>query len=218
MIPAELYTTPPLELPLAFDAVSVGAGALSGAMHATRKQFDVLGTIAIALATGLGGGIIRDLLLEQGTPVFLVNAQFLPAALAGSILGMLFARWASRWSLALVAVDVATLGVWVILAAQKSILAGLPVIGVVFVGTVAAVGGGLLRDLLCGDTPAAFRPGQWSAIAAFFAAVTFVTFNQIPTPFWLDVVATLAVAGGLRWAAIRFDLRTAPVVAPRIAR
>lgn len=204
----ELTPTPPLALPVAFEAVSITIGAISGAMHATRRNFDVMGTLAIAFVTGLGGGAIRDVLLEQGTPKFLTTPGFLVYALVGSVIGFFFARWAARFNTVFTSVDVATLGVWVILGCQKAIAASLPVIGVIFVGVVAAVGGGLLRDLLCGDVPSAFRPGQWNALAALFAAVTFITFNQIPTPFWLDVVATLVVAGGLRWLSMKLDFQT----------
>lgn len=206
--PLELTPTPPLALPLVFDAVAITAGAISGALHATRRDFDVTGVLAIAFVSGLGGGVIRDVLLEQGTPAFLANPQFLAFAALGSVIGFLFARWAKGWTSAITVVDVATMGVWVILGCQKAIAAQLPVIGVVFVGVVAAVGGGLLRDLLCGDTPTAFTPGQWNAFAALWAAVTFVVVNQIPTPWWFDIAATLSVAAGLRWLSMHYDLRT----------
>lgn len=214
-IAAELTSTPPLALPVAFEAVAITTAAVSGALHATRREFDVMGTLAIAFVTGLGGGVIRDILLEQGTPGFLSNPRYLLFAAVGSVLGFFFARWVRSWTGAISVFDVATLGVWVILACQKSIDAQLPIIAVVFVGVVAAVGGGLLRDLLCGDTPTAFTPGQWNAFAALWAAVTFVVVNQIPTPWWFDIVATLSVAAGLRWLSMRFDLQTpvAPVVA-----
>ena len=212
----ELTPTPPLALPVAFEAVAITTAAISGALHATRRDFDVMGTLAIAFVTGLGGGVIRDILLEQGTPSFLSNPRYLMFAAVGSVLGFLFARWARNWTNAISVFDVATLGVWVILGCQKAIDAQLPVIGVVLVGVVAAVGGGLLRDLLCGDTPTAFTPGQWNAFAALWAAVTFVIVNQIPTPWWFDIVATLSVAAGLRWLSMHYDLRTP--VAPAVAK
>jgi uncharacterized membrane protein YeiH len=204
----ELTPTPPLALPAAFEAIAITIGAISGAMHATRRNFDVLGTLAIAFVTGLGGGAIRDILLEQGTPKFLEIPGFLIYAAVGSLIGFLFARRTAQFATVFTAVDVATLGVWVVLGCQKAIDASLPVIGVIFVGVVAAVGGGLLRDLLCGEVPSAFRPGQWNAMAALFAAVTFITFNQVPTPFWLDVVGTIVVAGGLRWLSMGLDIQT----------
>ncbi|MFI0432062.1 MAG: trimeric intracellular cation channel family protein [Candidatus Nanopelagicales bacterium] len=197
-----------IALPGLFDAIAITVGGLSGALHATRRGFDVMGVLAIAFVTGLGGGIIRDLVLAAGTPAFLLHPSYLAYAAVGALIGFLFARRAGRWQFGFDALDVLTLGVWVLIGCQKAVLTGLPAIGVVFVGVLASVGGGLLRDLLCGDVPSAFRPGQWYAFAAFLAAVTYATLNQLSTPLYVDELATLVVAAALRWASLRWDLRT----------
>lgn len=192
--PAPVIATPPL-----FDAVSITLGALSGALYARRKNFDIIGILAISIATGLGGGVIRDLLLVSGTPAFLTTPTYLLYAVAGGIVGVFFARWAVGYTFVFNAIDVATLGVWVLLGCQKAALIGMPPIGVVFVGVVASVGGGLLRDLLCGEVPAALRPGQWFAFASFVAAITYVMLNELSTPLFVDEVLTLVVAALFRW-------------------
>ncbi|TXH42724.1 MAG: hypothetical protein E6Q90_08575 [Actinobacteria bacterium] len=197
-----------IALPGLFDAIAITVGGLSGALHATRRGFDVMGVIAVAFVTGLGGGAIRDLVLSDGTPAFLLHPAYLAYAAGGALVGFLFARRASRWQFGYDALDVLTLGVWVLIGCQKAVLTGLPAIGVVFVGVLASVGGGLLRDLLCGDVPSAFRPGQWYAFAAFLAAVTYAVLNQVSTPLYVDEIATLVVAAALRWASLRWDLRT----------
>ncbi len=199
---------PVVALPLAFDAVAITVGALSGALHATRKELSVIGVLLVALATGLGGGLIRDVVLERGTPAILTNPYYLLFAAVGSLVGFFFARRARNWTWAYEALDVGTLGVWVLLGCQKSIAAGLPAIGAVFVGVLAAVGGGLIRDVLCGDVPSALRPGQWLAFAALLASITYVWMNRLDTPVYVDEVTTLAVASFLRFAAIRWDIRT----------
>ena len=197
-----------IALPGLFDAIAITVGGLSGALHATRRGFDVMGVIAVAFVTGLGGGAIRDLVLSDGTPAFLLHPAYLAYAAGGALVGFLFARRASRWQFGYDALDVLTLGS---LGAHRLPEGGAhrpAAIGVVFVGVLASVGGGLLRDLLCGDVPSAFRPGQWYAFAAFLAAVTYTVLNQLSTPLYVDEIATLVVAAALRWASLRWDLRT----------
>lgn len=198
---------PVIAMPVLFDAVAVSIGALSGAFHAERKKFDVIGVLAVAFATGLGGGVIRDVILERGTPAFLTDPSYLLYAAFGAVVGLVVARRASRFTFVFNAVDVATLGVWVLIGCQKSAIAGLPAVSVVFVGVVASVGGGLLRDLLCGEVPSTLRPGEWLAFASFLAALTYVVLNTLDTPLFLDETATLVVAAGFRWATLRAHIR-----------
>jgi uncharacterized membrane protein YeiH len=202
-----------------FDALAITVGALSGALYATRRGFDLIGIIAIAFLGGLGGGAVRDVVLQFGTPAFLANRWFLVYALLGAVIGFFFARKAQGWAFAYSALDVATLGVWVLLGCQKSLQLGLPVISVVFVGVLAAVGGGLLINLMCGEVPTSFQPGHWHAFAAMLASITYVVLERAGAPILAAEVATLVTAATLKWAAVRFDVRTpAPMDLSEVVR
>lgn len=217
MIPAA--DTAIIALPPLFDALAISVGALTGALYATRKNFDVIGTLAIAFASGLGGGAIRDVVLQFGTPAFLSNPLYLGYAALGSVIGFLFARWARDWDFAYNALDVATLGVWVLIGCQKALSLGLPTISVVFVGVLASVGGGLLMNLLCGEVPTSFQPGHWYAFAALLASITFVVLAGADAPQYVSEAATLVVAAFLRWAALTWDIRTpAPMDLSEVVR
>jgi uncharacterized membrane protein YeiH len=208
-----------ISLPPLFDALAISVGALTGALYATRKNFDVIGTLAIAFASGLGGGAIRDIVLQFGTPAFLSNPYFLAYAGLGSVIGFLFARRARDWQFAYSALDVATLGVWVLLGCQKALQLNLPTISVVFVGVLASVGGGLLMNLLCGEVPTAFQPGHWYAFAALLASITFVILARAGAPPFTSEATTLVVAAFLRWAALTWDIRTpAPMDLSEVVR
>jgi uncharacterized membrane protein YeiH len=197
-----------ISLPPLFDALAISVGALTGALYATRKGFDVIGIVAIAFASGLGGGAIRDIVLQFGTPAFLSDPLYLSYAALGSVIAFFFARYAREWAWAYNALDVATLGVWVLLGCEKALQLDLPIISVVFVGVLASVGGGLLMNLLCGEVPKTFQPGQWYAFAALLASMTFVFLTRLGSPAFAAEFATLFVAGYLRWAALRWDIRT----------
>ncbi|MDQ1246367.1 MAG: hypothetical protein QG597_735 [Actinomycetota bacterium] len=209
-----IFNLPPL-----FDALAISIGALTGALYATRKNFDVIGTLAIAFASGLGGGAIRDIVLQFGTPAFLSNPYYLGYAALGSVIGFLFARWARDWQFAYNALDVATLGVWVLLGCEKALQLNLPTVSVVFVGVLASVGGGLLMNLLCGEVPTSFQPGHWYAFAALLASITFVVLARAGAPPFVSEGATLVIAAFLRWAALTWDIRTpGPMDLSEVAR
>lgn len=199
---------PVINLPPLFDALAITVGALAGALYATRRGFDFLGIIAIAFLGGLGGGVIRDVVLQFGTPAFLANHWFLVYALVGAFVGFFFAKKAQTWDFAYDAVDVATMGVWVLLGCQKSLQLGLPAVSVVFVGVLASVGGGLLINLLCGEVPTSFQPGHWHAFAALLASITYVTLARAGAPALTAELATLLTAATLKWVAVRYDIRT----------
>ena len=94
--------------------------------------------------------------------------------LGGATLGVLFARGFHRLRLVVAIVDALGLGLYAVYGAQKAMLAGLPLLAAMLVGTVNAVGGGLMRDVLVREEPFLFRPGGFYALAAVAGATTFV--------------------------------------------
>lgn len=62
-----------IALPNSLDALAIGVGAISGALHARRRHMDVMGILVVAFCAALGGGVIRDILLVSGPPVFLTS-------------------------------------------------------------------------------------------------------------------------------------------------
>ncbi len=214
-----LYTAH-LTMPYALEIIAITVGALSGALHATRKQMGVLGIIAVAFATGLGGGAIRDVILDDGTPTFLTNGNILAYAVLGAVIAYFFARVAVRFEQAFVLLDAMMLGAWVLMATSKAVQLNLGVVASVYVGLIAATGGGLLRDLLCKDPPAVLQPGQWQAIAVLCAAVTFVGSVALDVPFVIAQIATMTVATTLLLSsrAFTFQLPTSYDVSDRIIR
>lgn len=213
-------TTVHLTLPYALDITAITVGALSGALHATRKQMGFLGILAVAFCTGLGGGAIRDVILEDGTPAFLTRSPVLAYAVLGAFIGYFFARFASKFENVYVGLDALLIGVWVLIGSSKALQLNLGAAAAVYVGLVASTGGGLLRDLLCKDPPAILRPGQWYAIAAFGAACTFVWLDALHVPVIFAQLATIAVASVLRLTSLywHFPSPTPYDVSDRVAR
>lgn len=167
-----------LQVPAAIVSVAVIAGGISGALHAGQRNIQATGILLVAVVTGLGGGAIRDILLAESVPVFLLN-NLLAMACVGAVAGLLFARLVSQLEPAIFVVDTLLIGVWVIVGAEAAQNVGLPPLSAVFIGVTTAVGGGLLRDVLCREVPSALMPGQWVAASALVSALLFVAVDEV---------------------------------------
>lgn len=201
-----VYTV--VTLPYAVEMAAVTFGALSGALHATRKGLDPVGVFTLALISAIGGGAIRDVLLQAGTPVFLVSPSYLASAALASVVGVLFAR-AVRAALPVIGVvDTLLIGVWVVIGAERALLVDLSYSSAAFLGVITATGGGLLRDLLCHEVPAAVRPGEWYVAAAIPAAVVFVLLVQAGVGLDVAQAVTIVTAAALRAGSVRLGWRT----------
>jgi uncharacterized membrane protein YeiH len=161
-----------LRIPAAVDLAAIVIGALTGGLLAAREGFAVSGVLLLAVSGGLGGGLIRDVLLADGPPVALTNQAYLPTVAITATVTFFFSGWLSRLTGLLVVLDAVTLGFFTVIGAQKAELAGLPSASVVFVGTVTAVGGALIRDVLLAQRAEIVQPGPYNAVAALIGAAT----------------------------------------------
>ncbi len=155
------------------DLSAVFASGLSGALLASQKRFDVGGLAFLTLVAGLGGGLIRDVLLQEGLPVALSTPSYLLIVIAAAVVGYFFEKYVRRVLPAITVVDAAGLGLYAVIGCIRASQAGLGPLPTVLVGVLTAVGGGLLRDLLAGDTPVIFQREVYAA-AALLGSVLFV--------------------------------------------
>ena len=166
--------TSPVENPPAFiELMTVLVGGLSGAVFAVEKKFVVSGVVVLAISTGLGGGIIRDVLLAD-IPAALTDYQYLLTALVAAALGYFFTRVVQSAQTGLMVFDAVGLGLFAVIGAQKALTVHLPVGSAIFLGTIASTGGWVLRDILSGDTPELVQPGPLYGLVALVASATYV--------------------------------------------
>jgi len=200
----------PFKLPLVVDLGAVGLFSVTGALAARQKRYDLVGALVLALAVGLGGAFLRDgLFLQDGPPAALHDWRYLAAVLAGAAVGILFARRLHRLQFAMLLADALGLGLYAVYGAQKALLAGLPILSAVLVGTTNAVGGSVLRDVLVREEPILFKPGQLYALAAISGSAAFVLLDVVarqPTP--VAAGAGVLVTLGLRVGSLRLGWRT----------
>jgi uncharacterized membrane protein YeiH len=179
-----------LRVPAAVDLAAIVIGALTGGLLAAREGFAVSGVLLLAVSGGLGGGLIRDVLLAEGPPVALTNQAYLPTVAITAAITFFFSGWLSRLTALLVVLDAVTLGFFTVIGAQKAELAGLPSASVVFVGTVTAVGGALIRDVLLAQRAEIVQPGPYNAVAALIGATALTV---LAGPVGLDPLPVAAV-------------------------
>ncbi|PWW21899.1 putative membrane protein YeiH [Geodermatophilus normandii] len=186
-----------LRIPAAVDLAAIVVGALTGGLLAAREGFAVSGVLLLAVSGGLGGGLIRDVLLASGPPVALTNRAYLPTVAITAMVTFYFSGWLSRLTRLLVVLDAVTLGLFTVIGAQKAQLAGLPSASVVFIGTLTAVGGAVIRDVLLARRADIVQPGPYNAVAALLGATALTVLagplGLAPIPVALVVIVLVAV-------------------------
>jgi len=127
-----------------------------------------------------------------------------------ALLAMLFANWLSRMVSFLGILDAILLGLWMVMGAERALAHGLRVSPAVFLGTVTATGGGIMRDLLLGQAPSALSKGELHVSAAFLGAVLYVSIVRgLGTAPLVGEVTAIAGTAAIRYLAIRWHI-TAP--------
>jgi uncharacterized membrane protein YeiH len=205
------------QLPAWFDLAATFAFALTGALAAIRRGYDIVGVFFLALASGLGGGLIRDGIFIPGiepTPL-LTDPRYIELVVGATIVGALFARYVTRVRRLVAVIDALGLGAYAAFGTQKALQAGLSAPAAILVGVVNAAGGGLLRDIITREEPLVFRPGQFYVLTAVAGAVTFVFFSvRLEAAATPSAVAAIVVTFVFRMLTIVFNWRTSPVAPP----
>ena len=200
-------------LPIYFDLGATFLYALSGALVAIRRQYDIVGLFVLALVTGVGGGLIRDgIFIQNGPPLAMKDERYLGVILGGCLMAALFTRRMDRLQKMFLLADALGLGAYAVVGVEKSLNAGLSVLPAVMVGVINAAGGGLLRDVLVREEPLLFKPGQLYVLAALLGAGLFTT---LILHFHQSVESAALIAVGstflFRLLAITFNWKTVSV-------
>jgi uncharacterized membrane protein YeiH len=194
--------TATFHLPAWFDLGATLAFALTGALAAIKRGYDIVGVFFLALATGLGGGLIRDgvFLPDRNATPLLTDPRYIYIVVAATIGGALFGGHVKKLHRVIAVIDALGLGAYAAFGTEKALLAGLAVPAAVLVGVINAVGGGLLRDIITREEPLVFKPGQFYVLTAVAGAVVFV---------FLSVQFELGPTRAALWAmAVTFVFRT----------
>ena len=187
------------------DLTGVMANAMLGGVMARGERLDPVGFGTLAIISGLGGGLIRDTLLQHGPPVALTDYAYILTALAGAAVAF-FVRVEGRvWNRVFPVLDALALGCWAAAGAQKTLGVGLGWLPAILLGTITAVGGGTLRDVLVRRVPSVLS-SELYAIPALVGAAIVVVPARLGTggPVWVYLGAAACLL--IRLLGVRFGL------------
>lgn len=200
---------PVFVIPLWADLTAVGLGGIQGALFASgfrgRQRLDLLGVVIIGILIGMGGGLIRDLLLNL-PPVFLQSNWYLLTATGAALAGMLLSNLFQRLNRAIVALDAVVIGLFGAFGTSKALLVGLPVVPAIFVGVCAAAGGGILRDVILGLPVAIMHVGSLYAVAAAVGCAVVGIGSVLGLDIVIAAIAGIVVTAVIRVLAVAFDI------------
>jgi len=174
------------------DLLGIFVFAITGALVGVRKSLDVFGVLVLAVTTGLGGGFLRDVLIDATPPAALEDWRYLLVPVAAGALAFFYHPVLGRVERAVNVFDAFGLGLFCVTGALKALDYGLGPAPAALMGMLTGIGGGVVRDLLASRVPAVFR-GELYATPALAGAVVVVAGTHLDLP--LGVV--VATGGGL---------------------
>jgi uncharacterized membrane protein YeiH len=195
------------------DALGVAVFAVSGALAAGRKQLDVLGVVVVAIVTAVGGGTLRDLVLDR--PVFWVDDPTpILVILAAAAATILVARRATGRRRGLLVADALGLAFFAVSGAQVARAWGASPGVVIVLGAVTGTAGGMLRDLLLAEIPIVLRRGDLYVTAAVAGIGAYLGLAALGVPDEGAAAAGMALVAAVRLASMRWGFRLPTVRFP----
>lgn len=177
------------------ELVGVTVFALSGGLIAARCGLDIFGAVVLALSAGLGGGIIRDVLLGQTPPANLGDAPALVAATLAGALGYYLHLGVGRFRRTVLLLDAGGLGLFTVNGAVTALVVGTEPVTAVAMGLITGTGGGVLRDVLARQVPVVLQDDVY-ALPALLGSATVVllwTYDQYSVGAGIAVAAAVVL-------------------------
>ncbi len=188
-----------------FDLAGVAVFSASGVLAARDRDLDLLGVIVVAVMTAIGGGTLRDILLDRHPIFWVTDSWYLIIIIASALLTVAYAqRWPPPVATLLVA-DALGLGLFALSGAQLAEAAQCPPLIVVLMGTMTGVFGGILRDVITAQIPLILRREIY-ATAAILGISLYLALHALGVPPAVAFGAGMSLVVALRLLAIRWSL------------
>jgi len=180
------------------DLLGTFAFAITGGVKAARRGMDWFGVILLSVATGTGGGLVRDALLGNHPPLPLMKPAYSILCILAGILVIVAQKKVTKFWVVVMTIDAIGLGIFTYIGAAIAENKGAGGVVVVSIALITAVGGGMLRDILAGEIPQVLR-SDFYATAALIGGLFFWIFGLFTTEYHtIKVVGTIAITIILR--------------------
>jgi uncharacterized membrane protein YeiH len=187
---------------LVLDLGGIFVFAISGGLVAVRKRLDIFGVLVLAGTTGLGGGFLRDVLIDATPPAALADWRYLIVPVVAGLVTFVFHPAVGRLERAINVLDAAGLGLFCVTGALKALDYGLGPVPAALMGMVTGIGGGMARDLLAGRVPVVFS-SELYATPALLGATWAVLGDHWGLPVTFVAIPGVVICFGLRVLALR---------------
>ncbi|WP_068267731.1 trimeric intracellular cation channel family protein [Caviibacter abscessus] len=187
--------------------IGVIAFAASGAFKGFKYKLDILGIIVLAVVTAVGGGIIRDTILNR-IPFVLYRTQDIYVAIIVAVVLYLVTKKTdieNKYNAKLLILDAVGLSVFTIIGARVAISANMSIISIAIISTITGVGGGVLRDMLSNEIPIVLKEDIY-AILCFFGSIFYVFFIKIINNEFISSTIIFCVILSIRIIVIKYKL------------
>ena len=194
-------------IPIAFEMLAVVVASAGGVLSAREHKLDLIGAIGLAVMVSLGGGLIRDVILQVGDVYILRQPLALPVSIATAAAVFMFPVVVEKPDRLVAALDIFSVGLFAVMGADKTMVYGYPPVTCVMMGFFTAVGGGMLRDVCLARVPYIFQRSNLYAIAAIAGSIAYMALIE-SLGMWNIAAAVISVALTMfiRWWSIRYNI------------
>ena len=187
------------------DLIGTSVFAISGALAAMHKRFDPFGILIIAFVTAVGGGTLRDILIDRNPVGWMQDLNYVYVIFAATVFTILIRKKIDYLSTSLFLFDTIGLGIFTIVGTELGIQQNLHPIISIALGTMSAAFGGVLRDILCNEIPVIFKKEIY-AVACIAGASVFIILNNYNINDNLNYLITSLIVISIRLIAVKFKL------------
>ncbi|MDG2194163.1 MAG: trimeric intracellular cation channel family protein [Polaribacter sp.] len=195
-----------MDLIYVLDIIGTFAFAISGALVASKKEFDLFGVLIIAFATAVGGGMLRDVLINAHPINWIGDLNYIWTIIAAVICTFLFKSKIAPLSKTLFLFDTIGIAVFTLLGTQKGLSYNLHPFIAVVMGMVSAVMGGVTRDVLTNQIPLIFKKEIYASACLLGGGVYLIT-NYFQLPENIQFIATILTVINIRLIAVKYHLQ-----------
>lgn len=194
--------------PQFFDYLSVIVGGITGALFACDRDLDIVGTITLGLMTGYGGGVVRDMLLQDEGFYFMQHPDLILLTAALCAFVFFFQGVFKHLDSTVFFADALSVGLFALAGASKAVSCDVGFVLAALLGAITAVGGGALRDVCVGEIPGVFQESNFYAVAGLGGSVLYVAMAMAGIDRSASAVACVIAVIMLRYWSVYFDWRT----------
>lgn len=198
-----------LQLPLPLEMLGVIVGAMCGALTACDRKLDIIGGVGLGMICALGGGLMRDVIMQVGSVYMLDSPLAIPVATGTALLVYFFHSPFAHRPQMVEWLDIISVALFAAAGADKAMVNGLELPAVLLMGVLTGNGGGFMRDIVLGDEPKIFKRANWYAICSLGGSLVYW---MIALVLGLDkgIAGTISVVVtvAMRRASLRYDLKS----------